>query len=302
MSAVAQAGEVDLERVGLRVEQLLDEIAAADPTAADAGSELVRELLALYGAGLARILAVVDELAPGVAPRLAEDPLLAGLLTLHDLHPVDVVTRIERALDEVRPYLGSHGGDVELVDVTGDVAHLRLIGSCNGCGASASTLETAVEGAIRNAAPEVASLQVEGAVDPAANNDGLIPLSSLSIRRDVSGEATNGRGTDDAGSWRTLDASQVTGDCLTVRECGGHRLVLGRVGTDLYAYRERCPSCAASLAGAVIDAGVVRCRGCGLGYDVRLAGRGVEDDGPGLEPVALIEGADGVRVALGGIA
>ena len=241
MSAAAEAGEVDLERVGSRVEQLLDEIAAADPTVADAGSELVRVLLELYGAGLSRILAVLDEVAPGTAPRLAEDPLLAGLLTLHDLHPVDVVTRIERALDEVRPYLASPGGDVELVGVTGEVAHLRLIGTCEGCGASAATLESAVEGAIREAAPEVASLQVEGAVDPAAGNGGLIPLSSLSIRRSEHGSggepgtAAKGNGTSHAGAWTSLDVASVTGERLTVHQIEGHRIVLGRVGVELYA-------------------------------------------------------------------
>jgi Fe-S cluster biogenesis protein NfuA len=206
------SGDVDLDRVGRRVEQLLDEVAAADPTAATAASDLVSELLGLYGAGLGRVLAMIDDLAPGVAARLTEDPLVAGLFTLHDLHPIDVVTRVEEALDVVRPYLGSHGGDVELVGVEDDVVQLRLIGSCNGCGASASTLETAVEGAIREAAPEIASIEVEGAVEPAATtSDGLIPLSSLSIRRGANDEnGSNGSsGSNGAGGWTTLDVSQV---------------------------------------------------------------------------------------------
>jgi Fe-S cluster biogenesis protein NfuA len=189
------AEDVDLERVGLRVEQLLDEIAAADPVAATAGTQLVSELLALYGTGIARILVMLQDIAPGAAERLSEDPLVAGLFALHDLHPVDINTRIERALDGVRPYLGSHGGDVELIGVSDDVVHLRLLGSCNGCGASATTLEMAVDGAIREAAPEIERLEVEGAVEPQPTNDGLIPLSSLSIRRSTDGPAANGNGT-----------------------------------------------------------------------------------------------------------
>ena len=51
--------------------------------------------------------------ATAVRDRLLADPLVESLLLLHDLHPLDVDTRIQRALDRVRPYLGSHAGGVE---------------------------------------------------------------------------------------------------------------------------------------------------------------------------------------------
>ena len=51
---------------------------------------------------------------------------------MHGLHPYDVEERVERALDGVRPYLGSHGGDVELLEVTDDGV-VRL-----GCSAAAT--------------------------------------------------------------------------------------------------------------------------------------------------------------------
>ena len=59
--------------------------------------------------------------------RLADDELVASLLLVHGLHPTTSTTRVERALDGVRPYLGSHGGDVELLGVD------RRRASC-GCG------------------------------------------------------------------------------------------------------------------------------------------------------------------------
>ena len=66
----------------------------------------------------------------------------------------------------MRPYLGSHGGDVELLDVTADgVVRLRMLGSCDGCPSSAVTLKLAVEGAIEAAAPEITAIEVE---EPAA--------------------------------------------------------------------------------------------------------------------------------------
>lgn len=71
-----------------------------------------------YGAGLARMLEVIDEtggMNPTLLDRLAVDDLVASLLLLHGLHPYDVETRITRALERVRPYLASHGGDVKLL-------------------------------------------------------------------------------------------------------------------------------------------------------------------------------------------
>lgn len=173
----------DLGRTSQRIEDLLEEVAARHPAAADAVTDLVRELLGLYGAGLERILTLVAGTAPEAPGRLAEDPLVAGLLALHDLHPVDVETRVRRALDEVRPVLGSHGGDVELVAVSGDVVRVRLTGSCHGCGASASTLREAVEGAILSAAPEITRLEVDGAVEEPPQ--GLIPPEALRARPGV---------------------------------------------------------------------------------------------------------------------
>ena len=56
---------------------------------------------------------------------LADDPLVESLLLLHGLHPLDVDARIQRALDRVRPYLGSHAGGVEYLGVADGVARLQ---------------------------------------------------------------------------------------------------------------------------------------------------------------------------------
>ncbi|MDX6511661.1 MAG: hypothetical protein QOE36_1165 [Gaiellaceae bacterium] len=136
-----------------RIEGLLGEI-EHDPRA----TELVGALVDLYGEALARLLAGADPV---------EDELLSHLLLLHDLHPDDVETRIRQALDDVRPYLGSHGGDVELLGVEDGVAHLRLGGTCNGCPSSAVTLQNAIETAVLKAAPDVERIEAEGVAAPA---------------------------------------------------------------------------------------------------------------------------------------
>jgi Fe-S cluster biogenesis protein NfuA len=131
-----------------RIEGLLDE---ADPRTV----EVAGALLDLYGEGLRRIVARVG------ASELADDELVAHLLLLHDLHPVPVEDRVRGALDSVRPYLDTHGGDVELVGVDAGVVRLRLHGSCSGCPSSTMTLKLAIEEAIHAAAPDVERVEAE---------------------------------------------------------------------------------------------------------------------------------------------
>jgi Fe-S cluster biogenesis protein NfuA len=140
-----------LERVE-RVEELLAGV-EDDPRALAA----IQALVELYGEGLRRI---ADH--GGVSEELAGDELVSHLLLVHDLHPVDVETRVARALEDVRPYLGSHGGDVELIGVAGGVARLRLNGTCSGCQSSAVTLKHSIEAAIMRAAPDLAGVEAEG--------------------------------------------------------------------------------------------------------------------------------------------
>jgi Fe-S cluster biogenesis protein NfuA len=135
-----------------RAEALLDEIDGdAKATAA------VQAVVELYGEALARIVAGVDPI---------EDELVSHLLLVHDLHPVDVETRIRTALEEVRPYLGSHGGDIEFLQVEDGVARLRLGGTCNGCPSSRVTLQNAVEEVVLKAAPELERIEAEGVAEP----------------------------------------------------------------------------------------------------------------------------------------
>jgi Fe-S cluster biogenesis protein NfuA len=146
----------DRELVG-RMEALLERVEDV-PEAL----EVAQGLLDLYGEGLRRIVGRVD------ASELVDDPLVAHLLLLHDLHPVGVQERVQAALESVRPYLGTHGGDVELLGVSDGVARLRLDGSCSGCPSSTVTLRMAIEEAIYNAAPDVERVEaVDGPREPA---------------------------------------------------------------------------------------------------------------------------------------
>jgi Fe-S cluster biogenesis protein NfuA len=162
----------EVDRVGERIEQLLGEFSGAD---AELAEDLVHTLLEFYGAGLARIVQVVDR---PLLDRLAEDDHIRGLLVLHDLHPRSTHERVTEALDKVRPYLGSHAGDVEFVEIADGVLRLRLRGTCDGCPSSTVTAKYAIERVVREAAPEISDVVVEGVVEEETGPGGrpLLPL------------------------------------------------------------------------------------------------------------------------------
>ncbi len=165
---MALTHEEAAERVR-RVDELLDRVGELpDPEPA---LELVRALLDLYGEALERILAAADD---RLAARLADDDLVSHLLLLHDLHPLEAAERVRRAVRRA-------GVPAEDVEVDGDVARVRLRrGGCGGGGDAAAV----VEEAIRNAAPEIARVEVAEAPPPPV----MIPVDTL--RRTRTGAGT----------------------------------------------------------------------------------------------------------------
>jgi Fe-S cluster biogenesis protein NfuA len=166
------AGARDARATGERVEALLAELRTrAGPQAADAAEELVGCLVELYGAGLSAIVAILGadpDAGPRLLDALAGDPLVESLLLVHDLHPLDADTRINRALERLRPQLGSHAGVIEYLGIDDQgVVGLRLTASGHGCGSSSATVAQTVEDAVTEAAPEVAGVHLEEVAAPA---------------------------------------------------------------------------------------------------------------------------------------
>ena len=168
---------VNVRTIGDDIERLFDELQSGlEPRAFEQSVRLVQLVTELYGAALTRIVELADQTlvddAPRFLRRMADDDLVASLLVVHGLHPDGLAQRVAAALDGVRPFLGGHGGDVELLDIDEGAAavHLRLLGSCDGCPSSAITLRQTVERAIFDAAPEIVIIDVD---EPAAQ-----PVSS----------------------------------------------------------------------------------------------------------------------------
>ena len=304
----AASGGARLQEAGERIDTLLGASAAGGIVAQERAEELVRTVVELYGAGLERLLDVLFEagrLDEVALDALTGDPLVSGLLLVHGLHPDDLETRVTRALDDVRPYLGSHGGDVELVDISADgVVRLRLKGSCDGCASSATTLELAVEGAVRDAAPEVTSIEVE---QPTVAT--VIPISSLRLRTGAPGPTgsppVSGKPSSGGGGWHRVAVEELEEGRAQARDVAGVSIIVCRIGSDLFAFRDRCPSCHAAMAGASLQrrAGgrigdaVLRCSTCGHHFAVRDAGAGIDADEQ-LEPLPLLVRNGSVEVAV----
>ncbi len=277
------AQSYDVRATGDRVEAILADLAGSvDPGAARSAEELVRLLVELYGAGLRDIMTTAAAEDPDLPVRLAENPLVASLLLVHDLHPLDADTRIQRALDQVRPYLGSHAGGVRYHGIDTDgVVQLSLEGSCHGCPSSTVTVRLAIERAVRDAAPEAAGVEVAGQVPEPARS----PL--LQIGRRPPGD-----------EW-TRVARPAGGGGVHAVTLADLAVVLCSVGDDLYAYRDTCPGCGAALSAGTLAEAVLRCPDCAGTFDVRRAGAGLRDPDQHLQPLPLLAEGDGVRIAVG---
>jgi hypothetical protein len=161
-----------------RIERLLEEVRElASPPAWERVDSLVATIVDLYGTGLARVLALIAEagrLDENLAARLAGDELVAGLLTLHGLHPHGAAERIRRALAP----LAADVGAIELVAVEESVARLRFTGGGSARIAPAR-LARAVERLVRDVAPEVARVEIEGLSLVPSAVEGRSPVENL---------------------------------------------------------------------------------------------------------------------------
>lgn len=148
-----------------RIEELLHQIdSAADPNVRSAARELVQALMDFHGAGVARMLELIEAAGPGAAPvvgSFGRDEIVAPLLLLYDLHPEPTETRVRRAVNGIR--------NLQLIGVEDFEVRLQVTGHGH-----ASPSRELIEKAVLNAAPEVQAIHIEGLATP-----GFVPLEKL---------------------------------------------------------------------------------------------------------------------------
>ncbi len=222
-----------------------------------------------------------------------DHPVAQAVMSMYDLAELDQRTEAEEALDEIRPYIESHGGGLELIDVVDGVVHVRMHGSCNGCAASAMTLRRGVETKLRE---RLDWFEEVVAHDPESNgggeaangllqiDDGLLQITDM--RRPV---------FTDAGPLADLPE----GAKKTV-EADGKSILIVNVDGEPYAFRNLCPAEGGRLPldGGRVTGSIIVCPWHNCPYDVR-SGKRVDDE-PGQPSLAIVPVAvqDGVlRVA-----
>jgi Fe-S cluster biogenesis protein NfuA len=147
-----------------RVEKLAARLqSAGDPEIRATALDLVQSVVELHGAALQRMIDSLTRTPTGAAAldEALNDDLVASMLLLHGLHPDDIENRVLRGIEKVRPYLKSHGGDVELTSVRDGIVRLALHGTCGSCPSSSITLKHAVEDALFEAAPDIVEIVAE---------------------------------------------------------------------------------------------------------------------------------------------
>jgi Fe-S cluster biogenesis protein NfuA/nitrite reductase/ring-hydroxylating ferredoxin subunit len=314
MDATADTRTEGPELLVSRVQELQEALdASGDSATRDLADELVAAIVQLYGEGLERIIGTLlsrGEDGLRLASALTDDPLVSTLLLIHDLHPVPLADRVQAALDSVRPYMESHGGNVELLSLEDGVARINLKGSCSDCSASAVTLELAIKQALEDAAPDLAGLEVEG-VSPQIITGTALPMAGadagaptgLELPVVMSGGTSLPRApsTPAPPAWFEIGAFDDVLDgqfaAVTVAQ---HELVIANVDGTLLAYEDRCAGCGGPLHVGSLVAGALTCPQCENGFSLARAGRSLGDGSLQLRPVPLLRDRGGVKVALAG--
>ena len=273
------------EQLIARVQELTAQLEEVQDFQARAvADELVASIMQLYGEGLERIVDALEE-APEVRDRLVADGVVASLLLIHGLYPVSLEERVIEALDSVRPYMESHGGDVELLGIEDGVAKMRLVGHCEGCPASEATLELAIKKALEETAPDLEGLEVQGVKET--------PLGAFELPV----IQPNGNGAPP--TWTDLDGDPPAPGITAPMTVAGADVLVANVGGTLLAYRNACGWCQARLdAASMAPDGTLTCPSCERRFELRRAGRSPDDDRLQIAPVPLLRGEGRVRVAV----
>jgi len=199
-----------------------------------------------------------DPAAAAAMREAVRDPLLYHVLRFHGLVREPVEHRVARALEEVRPMLATHGGDVELVAVRlPDTVEVRLTGSCQTCPSAGETLSEGVEAAIRKHCPEIGHVLRVSRAAPQAQEGG-----GAQVVRFISPFARR----DDAG-WTDVCALEDLRDGAVVsRDVAGQDLLFYRDGEQVSCFTNACAHMGMPLDGGQVDQGLLTCPYHGFSY------------------------------------
>ncbi len=258
--------EPTFEELAAAVDDAVRRVGELDQEAGAAAKDLQSAVEAFHRPALVAIVRTLrdDPRGKELLLQLVDQPEVRAVLALQGIVRTDPATRAERALAGVRPYLQSHGGDVELVRVEGGAAFVRLQGSCNGCSMSAVTLRETVEEALVAAVAEIDRVEVLEDQPTSA----FIPLDSVGVRRSAeTGWMAGPTAGDvpDGGMLRfdlTVPATGSTGGSASTES-----FVATNVDQRIAVFRNACVHQGLSLDGGLVSDGVLTCPWHGFTFD-----------------------------------
>jgi Fe-S cluster biogenesis protein NfuA/nitrite reductase/ring-hydroxylating ferredoxin subunit len=204
---------------------------------------------------------------PACAARLrsaVRDPFIFGVLRFHGLVKDPLEIRIERALEEVRPSLRGHGGDVELVALKmPDTVELRLVGSCHGCPSSAQTLTEGVERAIRQHCPEIQHIRQVSQPPPQRTQPGEPQVVYFTSPFAKAAEPAAPAGSE----WEEVCALyEIPDDGILTRTLSGREVLLYRRAHVVSCFDNACAHMGMPLDGGELLDGKLQCPHHGFAY------------------------------------
>lgn len=140
-----------------KLEDLLTRVEVLDEEPRELAFELLDGVDTIHRMALHRL---ADLLGPALQDLRDADPAVAWLFEAYGIG-IDEKAAAEEALETVRPYIHSHGGEVEVLHAADGVVQLRMSGTCSGCTASAVTLRTTIDEALRDHLPGFVRTEVE---------------------------------------------------------------------------------------------------------------------------------------------
>jgi Fe-S cluster biogenesis protein NfuA len=183
--------EKDFQQRVRRIGALVDEIESiADPAARASTRQLVQLVMEFHGLALDRTLEILadgGEVGMGFIEQLGRDPMVSSLLVLYGLHPDSLETRVHKAVERLEPKLRRDSALIELLEIEDGAVRIRVTPGEHTCGSTTKALQALVEDAIYEAAPDIASLTVEGLDGQPAN--GFVSLDKLTGPAQVASNA-----------------------------------------------------------------------------------------------------------------
>lgn len=216
---------------------------------------------------------------------LVDDPDIRAVFTLHGIIKADPVTRANSVLLQIRPYLESHGGDVEVVRIADGTAYVRLHGNCNGCSMSSVTLQEGVAEALIGGLEEVDRLEVVEDTPTAA----FIPVS-----------AVGRRSPEEAGWVEGPAATDVVEGEIFRLDIDDDSFVIINADNRLAVFRNECVHQGMTLDGGLLDDGILTCPWHGFKFEAS-SGECISAPGAQLSqvPTRVEDGRVWIRVRNG---